>query len=163
VSDVTSNGQEPAAPITTAETENPTDAKGRVSRRRGGVILVLIICLVTVLGVMWWVRSQSRITTDNAFIEAHVHSVSSRVPGMVVRVYVTDNQRVKRGELLVDLDPTDFRVKTVDASAATEMARNETSRDHAQVQAARAGVALAKARLDQAALDLRRGEALFLK
>jgi membrane fusion protein (multidrug efflux system) len=112
---------------------------------------------------MWWVRSQSRITTDNAFIEAHVHSVSSRVPGMVVRVYVTDNQRVKRGELLVDLDPTDFRVKTVDASAATEMARNETSSDHAQVQAARAGVALAKARLDQAELDLRRGEALYLK
>lgn len=138
--------------------------KGNGSRRRAGcAVLVLIICLVTVLGVTWWFRSQSRITTDNAFVESPVHVVASRVPGTVVRVYVTDNQFVKQGEILVDLDTADYRVKTASASAAVEMARNETSGDYAQVEAARAGVALASARRDQSELDVKRGEALFLK
>ena len=123
----------------------------------------MVICLALFFGVKWWLRSQTHITTDNAFIESHIHSVSSRVPGTVIRVYVTDNQYVKRGELLVDLDPSDYRLKADSAAAALEMARNETSGEYAQVESARAGVSLAKARLDQAGLDLKRGEALFLK
>ena len=164
MSDITSNGQEPEKTTVAAEPGSPPETKGNGSRRRtGGVILVLIICVVTLLGVTWWIRSQSRITTDDAFIESHVHSVASRVPGTVVRVHVVDNQQVKQGELLVDLDPADYQVKTASAAAAEEMARNETSGDYAQVEAARAGVALARARLDQAELDLKRGEALLLK
>ena len=45
--------------------------------------------------------------TDNAFVDAHVHAVSARVPGTVVRVAVTDNLRVHTGDLLVQLDPND--------------------------------------------------------
>lgn len=164
MSDITSTGQEPEETTVVTEPESQPEMKGNGSRRRtGGVILVLIICVVTLLGLTWWVRSQSRITTDDAFIESHVHSVASRVPGTVVRVHVVDNQQVKQGELLVDLDPADYQVKTASAAAAEEMARNETSGDYAQVEAARAGVALARARLDQAELDLKRGEALLLK
>jgi membrane fusion protein (multidrug efflux system) len=163
VSEETSAGTEPAA-NPAAEPETPPEKKSNGSRRKkGGFALVLIICLMVFFGVKWWLRSQTHITTDDAFIDTHVHSVSSRVPGTVTRVYVTDNQYVKRGELLVDLDPADYRVKAASAAAALEMARNETSGEYAQVESARAGVSLARARLDQAELDLKRGEALFLK
>ena len=164
MSEETIAGTEPAAVTRAAEPEAPPETTGNGSRRRkGGIVLVLVICLALFFGVKWWLRSQTHITTDNAFIESHVHSVSSRVPGTVIRVYVTDNQYVKRGELLVDLDPSDYRLKADSAAAALEMARNETSGEYAQVESARAGVSLAKARLDQAGLDLKRGEALFLK
>ncbi len=163
MSDVTSAGQEPAETTTPEELPSPPRASGNGSRRRAGVVFVLIIALVTFLGGGWWLRSANRIVTDDAFIEAPVHTVSSKVPGTVLRICVIDNQQVKQGDLLLELDPADYRVRSDSAAASLEMARNETSGDYAQVEAARAGTALVTARLDQAELELKRGEALFLK
>lgn len=115
------------------------------------------------LGLRWFIRSMTHITTDNAFVEAHIHAISPRVPGTVTAVPVTDNQFVRKGDLLVELDPADYEVRLSAASADLDMARNETSGDYAQVEAARAAVSHARARLDQADLDLRRGSALFAK
>ena len=148
----------------TPEPATPAENKGNGSRRRaGGAVLVLIICLVAVLGVMWWFRSQSRIATDDAFIESHVHSISSRVPGTVIKVLVKDNQPVRKGDLLVELDPTDYQVRVANYTAQLDLARNDTSSIYAQVDAAKAAVASDRARLEQAEQDLKRGEALFLK
>ena len=113
--------------------------------------------------VPWWAKSKTNITTDNAFIEARIHSVSPKVGGTVTRVLVKDNQPVKKGDLLVELDPRDYQVQVQNAQAELDMARNQTSGDYAQVGAAKASAELAKARLDQAELDLHRGKALFAK
>ena len=78
-------------------------------------------------------------------------------------VAVKDNQPVKKGDLLVQLDPQDYQVQVQNAQAELDMARNQTSGDYAQVGAAKASAELAKARLDQAELDLHRGKALFIK
>ncbi|MBT1075443.1 HlyD family secretion protein [Geobacter grbiciae] len=132
-------------------------------RKRAGIIILLVILIGLFMGLRWVVRSKTHIATDNAFVEAHIHAVSPRVSGTVTAVPVQDNQFVKKGETLVELDPTDYEVRVRVAAADLDMARNETSGDYAQVEAARATVSHARARLDQAELDLRRGSALFTK
>ena len=150
-------------------TKNPADGAGEPAVQRGrkrtraGIILLLAIAVALFIGLRWIVRSKAHITTDNAFVEAHIHAVSPRVSGTVTSVAVKDNQFVKKGEPLVELDPTDYEVRIRVATADLDMARNETSGDYAQVEAARAAVSHARARLDQAELDLRRGNALFTK
>ncbi len=132
-------------------------------RKRAGIVLFLVIVIALFMGVHWIIRSKTLITTDNAFVEAHIHAVSPRVSGTVTAVPVEDNQFVKKGETLVELDPTDYEVRVRVAAADLDMARNETSGDYAQVEATRATVSHARARLDQAELDLKRGSALFAK
>jgi membrane fusion protein (multidrug efflux system) len=110
-----------------------------------------------------WYDSETRIETDNAFIEARIHSISPRIGGTVTAVHIQDNQRVSRGTLLIELDPTDYEVRLQKSAADLQMARNETAADRAEVESARAGLNSAKARLEQAEQDLKRGKALFAK
>jgi membrane fusion protein (multidrug efflux system) len=149
---------------TTGDAEGTTEApKGMNKKVRAGIILLVLIVCGTALGVQQWVRSSTHVETDDAFIDSHIHAVSSRVSGMVKVVAVTDNQFVHRGDLLVELDASDYQARKKSASASLEMAKNETSGDYAQVEEARASIGLAKAKLDQAEIDLARGKALYAK
>ncbi len=89
--------------------------------------MVVIALAVTTLsfGVLYYVQSLSHESTDDAFIDGHIIAVSPRVAGHVARVYVTDNQWVKAGDRLIDLDPADFQVR-VDAAEATLAAARAT-------------------------------------
>ena len=153
--------EENVVPTDGEETTGPK--KGLNKKQRGGIILLLILLCGAAFGVQQWAQSKTHIETDNAFIESHIHSVSSRIPAMVKRVAVVDNQFVHKGDLLVELDASDFQARVKTAAASLNMARNETSGDYAQVESARASIGLATARLDQANLDLARGEKLFAK
>lgn len=146
-----------------AEAPQNGKKKGLNKKQRGGIALLLLIICGSVLGGRQWVRSQTHIETDDAFIEAHIHSVSSRISAPVKRVLVDENQFVHQGELLVELDGADYQARAKTAQASLEMAKNETSGDYAQVESTRAGIGLANARLEQANIDLKRGEALFAK
>ena len=65
----------------------------------GGVLLVRHLML-----------SAGRVTTDDAYIEGRVHTIASKIPGTVKRVYVLDNQGIKKGDLLLELDPADYQL-----------------------------------------------------
>ncbi len=127
------------------------------------MVLFLLLALATFLGGRWWLQSLTHIATDDAFIEASLHWVGPRVPGTVTKVLVSDNQQVKMGDLLVELDPNDYQLRVANYAAQLDLARNDTSSLYAQVDAARAAVASDRARLEQAEQDLKRGEALFTK
>src|SRR5512146_1086556 len=116
----------PAASTTT----KPASAAGNGKRKRAGVILLVLLLVGGALGFRFWIRSKTHVTTDNAFVEAHVYSVSARVPGTVVHVPVQDNQLVQKGELLVELDAGDYDVRVQNAAAGLAMAKNETSGDY---------------------------------
>ncbi|QXE92361.1 HlyD family secretion protein [Geomonas subterranea] len=148
---------------TTEPTSAPAEKGGLSKKQRGAIVLVIIILAGAFFGLRQWVRSKTHIETDNAFVESHIHSVASRIPALVQRVAVVDNQFVHKGDLLVELDPADYQARLKSAAASLEMARNETSGDYAEVESARANVGLASARLDQANLDLKRAEALYAK
>ena len=102
-------------PDTTTEIVQPR------SRRRGIIIVVVAILIVAGLG-FWW-HSTFTEDTDDAQINGHLIQVSSRIAGQVQKVYVDENQQVKKGDPIVDLDPRDFQVAVDNAKAALASAQ----------------------------------------
>lgn len=112
-------------------------------------------------GIPYYLHAISHESTDDAFIDGHITMISPRVAGHVAKVYVTDNQWVKKGDLLIDLDPGDFQARLDAARAALEAAQAAArSRDidvnltsitaSAGVDGARASVGAAKATVGSA-------------
>ena len=100
-------------------------ARWRRAHPRGTVaIVVILIALVAVAVIVWW-WMHTHESTDDAQIDGHIAPISSRVAGTVTRVYVEDNQRVERGQLLVELDPRDYEVAVARAEAQLAQARAE--------------------------------------
>jgi len=139
------------------------NGRGGSKRKRAGILLVALIVAGGAAGFWMWYKNQVEITTDDAFIEGHIHNISPRIPGQVRSVLVQDNQPVHQGDLLVELDPADYQAQVDYALARLDVARNETSGDYARIDAARAALTQAEARLGQAELDLKRGQALYAR
>ena len=108
---------------TPAETEAATDTEVAPppKRRRGLIVVGIVIAVLVALGV-WW-RSTYTEDTDDAQINGHLIQVSSRIAGHVIQVYVQENQKVKRGDPIVELDPKDFQVAVENAEAALASAK----------------------------------------
>jgi membrane fusion protein (multidrug efflux system) len=88
-------------------------------RRTLALVLVgVVVLLAGAWGVRTWRYWERHVSTDDAFVEAHVSPVSARVRGTVVEVLVRDNQEVGAGAPLVRLDPRDLEVKVLQARAA---------------------------------------------
>ena len=79
---------------------------------------IIAIAAVLVVGaVLWWMYARVRESTDDAQIEGNVTPVAARVAGTVQKVLVNDNQQVKAGDILVQLDPADYLVAVQKAEA----------------------------------------------
>src|SRR2546430_10167235 len=76
------------------------------------------LAVVAVAALLWWLHARKFEDTDDAQVDGYITAVSSRVPGTVVRVLVEDNQAVKKGDLLVELDTADLEVAVAQAGAA---------------------------------------------
>jgi len=147
----------------TVESKEPGNKRLNGKKKRAAAILGVLLLAGAIVGCALWVQAKTHITTDNAFVDSHVFSISSRVPGHVTRVLVTDNQYVRKGDVLVELDPADYGTRVVNAAAMLDIAKNETSSEYAQIDAAKAAFNSDKAKLEQAELDLERGKALYRK
>ena len=95
----------------------------------------------------WDLVGSRYVSTDDAYAEANVASVTSQIPGRVAAVKVVDSQHVKEGDVLVAIDNTDARLALSQAEA-----------DLARAQAA---VAAKLADVDRTSIDLQRREALI--
>ncbi len=108
--------------------------------KRGGVQRITVAgIIVAVVAVIWggvyFVKSLSRESTDDAFVAGHIVSISARVDGHVDTVYINDNQWVNEGDALVQLDPNDYNVKLELAQAT--LAQSRAQADMAAVEADR--------------------------
>lgn len=139
--------------------EENKSTNGLSKQKIGVIIVVALVCAI--FTVKLWIKSSTHIETDNAFIEARVVPISPKVSGTVKRVLVNDNQFVKQGDLLVEIDESDYRVRFNSASAGVTVAENENRGEIQKAEGARATVQLARAKFDQAMLDLNRGESLY--
>ncbi|WP_020676788.1 HlyD family secretion protein [Geopsychrobacter electrodiphilus] len=148
-------------PALTKQVDNNENAAKGNGRRRIGLVLAVLI-LSGVLTASWlWYKSKVELTTDDAFIESHIHLISARVSGQVATIAVADNQKVAAGDLLVVLDPARYQAQVAKAEALLAQARNTTGENQAIIGAQEAAVNQARARLSQAKTDLQRGTALF--
>ncbi len=98
--------------------------------RRKGIIVVVIVVLAMVAAGLWW-RSTFYEDTDDAQINGHLIQISSRIAGQVIKVDVDENQFVKAGDPIAELDPRDFQVAVDNAKAA--LASAEANAAAAQV------------------------------
>jgi membrane fusion protein (multidrug efflux system) len=72
-----------------------------------------------------WHHSRTHVSTDDAYVAAHIAPISARIPGTVIEVAVDDNQDVKAGDVLVRLDPKDYEVALAQARAAADAAKGD--------------------------------------
>jgi membrane fusion protein (multidrug efflux system) len=107
--------QEKKAPPANRPAAPPVE-KGRNATRW---IAGFVVLLVAVSGYLWWQHSQAYESTDDAQIEGHLDSVSSRIAGTVTYINpaIANNQFVQAGTLLLELDPRDYQADLASARA----------------------------------------------
>jgi membrane fusion protein (multidrug efflux system) len=104
------------------EAYDEEQAEKRPLWRKTGVMLSVPLVIV-LAGLFFWFTSGKTVSTDNAQIVAHVVNVAPEISGRIVEVYVTENQHVKKGDLLFRIDPEPFRIAVMEADAAVDTAR----------------------------------------
>ncbi|EOW6721748.1 HlyD family secretion protein [Cronobacter dublinensis] len=134
-------------------------AQGETRKRPGKkplIILGVVVIIMVIGALIWWLMTRNLETTDDAFIEGDAVTVAPKVAGYVTELRVKDNQRVKKGDLLVVIDPRD-------ATAQRDQARAQLSLAQSQLHQAQAQLALARvqypAQRDQAKAQVLRAEA----
>jgi len=112
--------------------------KKRSLFRRPGVIVVAAALAIAGIGygAFTMFHSFTHESTDDAFIDAHIISTAPKIAGRVAAVHITDNQNVKKGELLVEIDPADAEAALAQTKA--NLAKARATRDKAQQDQRRA-------------------------
>ncbi|EQB16367.1 HlyD family secretion protein [Novosphingobium lindaniclasticum] len=112
-------------------------------------------------------QSIAFVSTDNAYVKGDVTFVSPQVPGYVTALRVENNDRVSPGQLLLEIDPTDYRAAVNDADAEVAQAEaalrqnaEQAGLQHAQVKVADAEVTSARAGAARSSADFARSNAL---
>jgi membrane fusion protein (multidrug efflux system) len=148
-----------------AESAQEPSAKARTASRRPlAALLAGGVLLAGAFGAGYYLRLVAPFeSTDDAFIDGHIIGISPQVSGLVAAVHVDDNQVVRKGDLLVELDSTDYQVALSQALGAEAAARGKLAQAQAAVTAAESGVPEAQASLhsmqaslENAATELRR-------
>lgn len=146
----------PAAPHPAAPTHAPAAAapgKAPPNKRVLGVVALIALVALGAGGRMWY-RSSHYVETENAYVTGRVHPVSARVAGVVTRVLVDDNQMVKAGDLIAELDPADHRVRIEQIEAQIASVEQQIAQADAQVKQVRAQAGAAGAQVKQAEAQL---------
>lgn len=137
-----------------SETPSPEEhddgtRESKPTRKRRWILVLgaLLLAGAAAFAVFYILNAAKYESTDDAFIDGHITRVAPRVSGQVRAVHVEDNQLVKQGDLLVEIDPADYQVALERTQADLDVARAR----HAQARAARSA---AEARVSQAQADL---------
>lgn len=129
--------------------------------QRWPVIIVGTVLLFGLLfyGLGYLAESLTHEWTDDAFLDAHFISVAPKVAGQVKTVHVNDNQEVKAGDLLVEIDPRDLAVSLEQKRAALNAARANLDLLKASFELRRTQIGTAEATTKQSAAEVAAAEA----
>lgn len=160
------------------ENASSVSANPAVREQRRNKLLVALAGVVVlggaVAGAYWWLHASNFVSTDNAYAAVEVAQVTPSIGGTVLEVMVKDTQSVKKGDVLVRIDPTDAKLALAQAEA--ELARStrrvkgyvandgglkaQVSAREADEKRAAAQLLAAQADMERATIDLKRREAL---
>ena len=116
------------------------DGKSPLANPWVKVGIVTFVLLLAAGGIIWWLIARNYEDTDDAFIDTHIVHVSPQIAGQVLAVLVNDNQSVRTGEPLVDLDAKLQQAKLAQIIAQRRQALTQITQAKAQEQAALAQV-----------------------
>lgn len=143
---------------TAVDSPGPTEARPYSAKRaRVRILLVAAALVLLVAGGIWLVRYLSfgryQETTNDAYLQADAITVAPKVSGYVERVFVADNQTVKAGQPLVQIDPRDYRAQAAQSRAQIDVASANAAGVEAQIAEQRAAIDEARAQLATAQAD----------
>ncbi len=147
----------PATPqqATTHETaEAPPKKSGRKKRILGGIALIALLA-GGYEGYGWWTDGRFMIETDDAYVQADLSLVSSKLQGYVEEIPVQANQHVSKGDVLVRIEDGDYRIALEQKQAQLPTLERTLARIDAETAAAEASVSQAEAELSAAEAALR--------
>jgi len=127
----------------------------RLNAHKNKIIITLaLLAVIAGLGYSY-IAGFSR-STENAYINANVVNVASLVSGRVIAVHIQENQHVRKGDALFDVDPEPFAIALERAKADLALAHQTARQDNAEVAAARAQV-------EQSNSDLANARAILVR
>jgi membrane fusion protein (multidrug efflux system) len=162
-----------APPRMTTPAPNPRPSQPAIMKSRAPrwlrAFFVVALLLVVVAGVgLYYFRFLAPYeSTDDATIEGNVTPVAPQIAGRVVRLLVDDNQEVKQGDLLLEINPNDYQVKLERAQADLTAAKSQLEQadaqftvDQAKVKEERANIIATEAEAKRAEADSKRYQAV---
>jgi multidrug efflux system membrane fusion protein len=158
---------ETAAPAPAPAKQTPPGGWRKVAAR---ILSLAVVVGAVVLTLKVWNIVEGHPRTDDAVARANVVGIAPRVRGQIIRLNIQDNQEVKEGDVLFEIDPEDFQLALEKAKAdlATldqqiEVARAQDEELKFQVNAAAAALTAAQSEFNQSSNTLRRMEPLLPK
>jgi membrane fusion protein (multidrug efflux system) len=110
---------------------------GKPRSKKPLIILAIIVVVLGIVGFIWWFLHRNEVTTDDAYTDGNTVTMVPKVSGYVVALYIDDNSRVKRGDLLLRIDARDYQASRAEAQAQVALAT-------AQLQSAETSLAIAR-------------------
>lgn len=141
----------------------------RPSYKKKRVIVPTITAIVFFLiGIYFMVHSMHFQSTDDAFVEGHIVSIAPRVSGPVEQMLITDNQPVKKGDLLIVIDPNDYeaklaqsKAKLAQAKASLKISEDDITKFESGLEESGHDIVSTKSKLDFAQKDFKRYSAMY--
>ena len=121
-----------------------------IKRIAVALALIAVLALAGYYGWSWYERARTVQVTDDAYVRGEITAISPRVTGYATEVLVDDDMRVTAGQVLVRIDPRDFRMAVEKAQAALDQAKAALSQIAAQRQLEDSKIAVAEAALRSA-------------
>ena len=103
-----------------------------------GIVVVLLLLIVG--GIIWWLIARQYESTDDAFVDTHIVHVSPQIQGQILAIHVNDNQMVRAGQPLVDIDARPQMAQLEQALAQRLQATTQIEQAQANTRAADAQV-----------------------
>lgn len=132
-------------------------------KKRAFMIVGTVVLIGLVAGWFYSGYRKTHISTDDAFIDGNIHTIAAKVSGTVREIYVTDNQPVKTGDLLLEIDPADYHARLREASSVVGAEKAKLAEAETKIAAAQADLELQRANLKLAEIEKTRSENLFQK
>ena len=130
-------------------------------KKKAFLLVGVIVSIGLIAGYFYSSYNKTHVATDDAFIDGNIHTAAAKINGTVKAVYINDNQLVKKGDLLVEIDPMDYTVKRQEADAALSVERAKLAEAETRIESAKANLELARANLKLAETDKTRAEKLI--
>jgi multidrug resistance efflux pump len=155
-----------AEPVGPGPTLSPDPAKVELRPRRARVTAILITLATVAIALplfwmMWTAYMQGAPWTRDGTVRAYVVTMAPEVAGRIVEMPVIANQNVRKGDLLMVIDPINYQIAVDQAAATVQQAQASIQNIDAQITVQQAQVRVNQAQLDQAQMDLQRYQTLL--
>lgn len=166
------------APVAASPPYRESFFRSRPYARAALIVTILLVLVGALFAYRYFTSYES---TDDAQVDGHLMPLSARIPGYIIKVSVDDNQPVKQGDVLAEIDPRDYQVAleqaeadladakataqslTIDVPITSVNTTSQVSASQADVENAEAGISAAQQQFDAAQAQLAQAQANNVK